>query len=122
MPKLYGFGRDDARTLRGVARSVRQTSNKNQCLKYPTPGGLTSRKSLVRFTLNAALTESDDSQLATITDQFGPGLAADASIVITVHNHLTSTPLTYEFSGASGDAGIAAWDSGLNYRIIQLEC
>lgn len=80
-------------------------------------------KPLVRFTLSAALTTSDASKSATITNQYGPGTDnTTSSGGITVHNMLTSTGGVYLFEGDSSDAGLAMWDSGTNYRIIQMEC
>ena len=80
-------------------------------------------KSLVRFTLDAALTTSDASQTATITDQYGPGVDnTTASGGITVHNMETSAAGTYMFEGNLNDAGLAMWDQGTDYRIIQIEC
>lgn len=75
---------------------------------------------LVRFTLSAALATTDASISATITDQYGPGIEAGTSI--TVHNLLTSTAGTYVFEGSVGAAGLAMWDQGTDYRIIQIEC
>lgn len=81
------------------------------------------RKLLVRFTLSAALATSDASKSATIASQYGFGCdGTTSSGGITVHNLLTATAATYVFSGASGAAGLAMWDSGQNYRIIQMEC
>lgn len=80
-------------------------------------------KSLVRFTLDAALTTSDASQTATITDQYGPGLDnTTTSGGIIVHNMETSAAGTYMFEGNLNDAGLAMWDQGTDYRIIQIEC
>ena len=79
-----------------------------------------NKQPLVRFTLNAALTTSDSSKAATITNQYGPGIANSTSI--TVYNCETASAGTYIFSADSGDAGLAIWDSGTDYRIIQLEC
>lgn len=80
-------------------------------------------KSLVRFTLDSALTTSDASQTATITNQYGPGVDnTTASGGITVHNLETSSAGTFVFEGNSGDAGLAMWDETTNYRIIQIEC
>ena len=80
-------------------------------------------KSLVRFTLNSALTTSDASKTATITNQYGPGVDnTTASGGITVHNLETSSAGTFVFEGNSGDAGLAMWDETTNYRIIQIEC
>ena len=122
---LFGFNRPDARALRRVAQSVRNVSNKNQNLAYPDPLAnrfLSGKKLLVRFTLNGALTTSEASKAATITDQYGPGSSADTATAITAHNTLTSTGGVYIFEGNSGDAGLAMWDSGTDYVIIQLEC
>jgi hypothetical protein len=87
-------------------------------------GSAGEMKPLVRFTLGADLTTSDESKTATITDQFGPGM--DNSTSITVYNHKVTPALgtapEYMFSGDSGDAGLAIWDSGTNYRIIQIQC
>lgn len=83
----------------------------------------TTYKSLVRFTLSSALATSDASKTATITNQYGFGVDnTTASGGITVHNLLTSTGGVYVFEGDSGDAGLAMWDQGTNYRIIQMEC
>lgn len=78
------------------------------------------KKPLVRFTLNAALATTDSSKAATITNQYGPG--TDNSTSITVYNLADNTGSAYVFEGDSGDAGLAFWDSGTNYRIIQMEC
>lgn len=79
------------------------------------------RKPLVRFTLDAELLATDASVAATITDQYGPGLAHD-DLSITVHNLLTSTPATYHYFGDEDDAGQAVWDEGQNFRIVDMEC
>lgn len=85
--------------------------------------GINEVRSLVRFTLNSALTTSDASQTATITNQYGPGVDnTTASGGITVHNLETSSAGTFVFEGNSGDAGLAMWDETTNYRIIQIEC
>lgn len=78
------------------------------------------KKPLVRFTLDSALATSDASKAATITDQYGQGV--DGATSITVHNLLTSTASTYVFEGASGAAGLAFWDSGTNYRVLNMQC
>lgn len=81
-------------------------------------------KPLVRFTLAASLATTDASKSATISNQYGFGSPSPltGSGEITVHNLLTSTASTYVFSGASGKAGLAMWDSGEDYRIIQMQC
>lgn len=78
------------------------------------------RKPLVRFTLGGALTTSDASKSATITDEYGPGVD-NTSSSITVYNFLNSGA-TYKYYGDSGDAGLALWDYGDQYRIIDMEC
>jgi hypothetical protein len=78
-------------------------------------------KLLCRFTLGAALATSDASKSATITNQYGPG-KDHSSTSITVHNLLTHTAGTYVFEGDSGDAGLAYYDIGSNWRILQMEC
>jgi hypothetical protein len=82
-------------------------------------GGITN-KLLCRFTLDAALATTDASKAATITHQYGPG-SAHASTSITVYN-LAKAGSGYLFEGASGAAGLAYWDSGTSWRIIQMEC
>jgi len=83
----------------------------------------TGRKKLVRFTFAQALTTSDASKTATITNQYGPGIDGPTGAgAITVYNLLTHTGGVYEFAGDIGDAGLAYHDSGNNYRIIIPEC
>lgn len=86
--------------------------------------GYLGYKPLIRFTLSAALATSDASKTGTIQTQYGPGVASPdtGSGAITLHNLLTSTGGVYVFEGASGAAGLAMWDSGTNYRILQMEC
>lgn len=81
----------------------------------------TDHKPLIRFTLSAALTTTEASESAVITNQYGTGLTNSAT-AITVHNLLTSLANTYVFSGSTGYAGLAIWDSSNNYRIIQMQC
>tara|TARA_R100000149_G_scaffold14534_1_gene5564 strand:+ start:4388 stop:7132 length:2745 start_codon:yes stop_codon:yes gene_type:complete len=78
-------------------------------------------KRLVRFTLNSALTTSDTSKPATITDQYGPG-TDNPNTAIDVYNLETHATGTYVFEGDSGDAGLAMLDKDQEYRIIQIEC
>ena len=78
-------------------------------------------KPLCAFTLDAALATTEASKAATITAQYGPGMAN--ATAITVHNQrVKAGASTYIFEGASGAYGLAEWDSGTNYRIINLEC
>lgn len=76
---------------------------------------------LVRFTLDSAMTTSDSSKAATITNQYGLGVqSADTSI--TVHNMQTASGGVYLFEGSSGAAGLAFWDTDDDYIIVQMEC
>jgi hypothetical protein len=79
------------------------------------------KKRLCRFTLDAALAVSDASVEATIASQYGDGVA-HASNDITVYNLLTHTAGTYVFEADSGDAGLAYYDSGTSWRILNMEC
>lgn len=81
-------------------------------------------KPYIRFTLTAALTTADSSGTGTITTQYGPGIASPntGAGAITLYNYLTSVGATYRWEGDAGTAGIAAWDSGANYLIIDMEC
>jgi hypothetical protein len=78
-------------------------------------------KRLVRFTLSATMTTSDESKAATIVNQYGPGID-HAETAITVKNMLTHVAGVYLFEGDSGDAGLAMWDSGTTFIIIMMEC
>jgi len=78
-------------------------------------------KPLVRFTLDETLGTSDAAKNATITNQYSPGMDNPGN-TISVQNLLTSVGGTYVFEGDSGDAGLAFWDSGQTYIIIQMEC
>jgi len=85
-------------------------------------GGSGGYKQLCRFTLDAALAaDSGASAAALLTAQYGDGTAHSTG-AITVYNMLTSATSTYLFSGTSGKAGMAFYDSGTNWRIIQMEC
>jgi len=79
------------------------------------------KKQHCRFTLGGALATTDASQSATIQTQYGPGVD-HPSTSITVRNLLTHTAGTYLFEGDSGDAGIAIYDSGTTWNIVQMEC
>lgn len=85
-------------------------------------GATSSSKKLCRFLLDAAMTTSDASGTGKITNQYGDGTAHSTSGTITVGNMLTAATSAYLFSGSSGAAGLAYWDSGTNWRILQMEC
>lgn len=74
-----------------------------------------------RFTLNSALATSESSKAATITDQWGQGIAHPTT-AITVENLLTKTAGLYLFEGVSGAAGRASYKSGTNWNIENMEC
>ena len=78
-------------------------------------------KQLCRFTAGSAFTTASASVSATIQTQYGPG-ASHPSTAITAYNLLNGAESAYVFSGASGAAGLAMWDSGTSWRIIQMEC
>jgi hypothetical protein len=80
-----------------------------------------TRKRWCRFTLSAAMTTSDSSKSATIHSQIGPGVA-HTTTSITVNNLLTSSSGVYLFEGASGAAGLAVFDSGTTWQIVNMEC
>jgi len=84
---------------------------------------LLGTRKLVRFTLAAAMTTSDASKSATITDQYGPGEDGPTTAGgITVHNLETHTSGTHVFEGDSGDTGYAYHDAENDYIILQMEC
>lgn len=85
---------------------------------FDTPSAL---KQHCRFTLGAALATTDATKAATIATQYGPGEDHE-STSITVRNLLTHTAGTYAFEGDSGDAGIAIYDAGTTWNIVQMEC
>lgn len=88
--------------------------------KYVLDASGIGQKQLCRFTLDSALTISDATQDATITNQYGPG--SDHGVTdITVRNLLCSTG-DYLFYGDSGHAGLAVFDTGATWVIVQLEC
>lgn len=73
-----------------------------------------------RFTANADFTTSSETVTGTIQSQFGPG-RGHTTTSRTFYN-LEDNAGGYVFEGDSGDAGFAVWDSGSNWRIIQMEC
>jgi len=77
-------------------------------------------KTRVRFTLDSALGTSDSSKAATVDTQHGAGV--NGATAITVTNLETSSAGVYVFSGDSGDAGWADWDTGTTYTITNMEC
>lgn len=84
------------------------------------PPDSSNYKPMVRFTLDSALATTDATKAATITSQYGPGISNPSSS-ITVYNLLESGG-SYKYYGDSGDAGLAHWDSGSNYIIVDMEC
>ena len=85
-------------------------------------GAATGNKRLCRFVLDAALSTSAASAAAKIVVQYGDGTAHSTTGTITVGNLLTSGTSVFLFEGTSGAAGLAYWDSGTEWRIVQMEC
>ena len=85
-------------------------------------GSVGSYKPLVRFKLTSDLTHNSSTASATILQQMGP-FKEQVVIAggITVNNFEDSSSL-YQYSGVTGKIGLAFWDYGTNYWIIDLEC
>lgn len=78
-------------------------------------------KQYTRFKLLEALTTSDKTKTAEITDagQWGPNPIFHTSEVdIHVHNQLADDDTTYLFTGEIGDVGIALHDHTNHWRIV----
>ena len=96
--------------------------------KIPTPYApmtaehqkLRSDKPLCRFTLDSALTTSAEHVQATITHQYGEGMAHSYDDTIVVLNTETASDGVYTFSGAEGDAGLAFWNTSHQWVILYL--
>ncbi len=74
----------------------------------------------IEFTLSATLAQTDASKSATVTASLGFGAAHSGTV--TVKNTLIASTSTYKYHGASGARGIALWESGTTFRIIDLDC
>jgi hypothetical protein len=75
-----------------------------------------------RFKTTASFTTSSASVAGTIQAMYGMGRAHGTTTGRTFYNLADNTDSAYIFEGGSGDAGFAVWDSGSNWRIIQMEC
>ncbi len=82
-------------------------------------GSGTGYKQFCRFTLDAELTDSTTSVAALLTNQWGEGTAHSTG-TITVYNPLDGYTTGCLFEGTSGTAGLAGYDSGTAWVIIQL--
>lgn len=71
------------------------------------------------FVLTEELTTSDVTAAAEITVQIGYGQAHPVKAII-VYNMPASTDFTFE--GAVGKMGIAAWDEGRGWCILNMQC
>lgn len=86
-------------------------------------GGLTGYKDVIFTLATTALTTSSSTNNATIHWQFGIGSTSPntGAGAISVNNMPVSGG-GYLFEGDVGDYGIAIWDNGNAYQIIQMEC
>lgn len=95
---------------------------RTQLRAFMASSGDRGLKPVCRFTLDAPLTTINASQSATITHQLGPG-RDHLSTSITVQNFLTHTAGSYQYHGASGNAGKAFYDpSDETWHIFDMEC
>lgn len=108
-----------ARTTGEFVSAVRDDAS-GQWLMTSGGSGDGHKKRLCRFVLDATLTTSEETGSALLTSQYGEGTAHSTG-AITVYNLLTSVAECYLFAGSSGYAGYAYYDSGTNWRILQLE-
>ena len=81
-----------------------------------------TRKQFIRFELTETLSTGDASATADILTQYGPGAEHGITESITVLNYETSTGGVYRWEGVSGAVGLAAWNGGTEFVIIDLEC
>lgn len=80
------------------------------------------KKPFCRFTLDSDLAQSDHTQDATITYQWGYGVGHDIEETITVVNH-EQTDTGDMLHGDTGDYGTAIYDPDYDmWHIIQMEC
>jgi hypothetical protein len=91
--------------------------------------GTEGKKKLVTFRLKEALTTADEHKTGEILVQYGPGSAhvlvdpeTEEDIVFNFYNTETHTSNVYIFEGDVNDVGLAYWDTGTDFIIIQLEC
>lgn len=107
----------------GAARILYKESGTGTKWGLVRIGDAPAMKPYVDFTLSAALTTSQASKTATVQTQYGAGTAhPTGAAAITVHNLREHTAATYVFEGDSGDYGRAAWYSGTDFLILNLEC
>lgn len=81
-----------------------------------------TKKQFVRFELTEALSTGDATADADILDQYGVGAEHGITEGITVRNYETSAAGVYRWEGVSGAVGLAAWNGGTEFVIIDLEC
>jgi len=80
------------------------------------------RKTLIRFELTEELTNADATATADILTQYGAGADHGITSAITVRNYETSSAGVYRWEGVSGAVGLAIWNEGNEFLIIDLEC
>jgi hypothetical protein len=82
--------------------------------------GGTGSKKVCSFTLDASLTTTTEYAAAKITAQIGDGTAHSTTGTINVYNTLDGYTTGYIFDGSSGVNGLAYYDTGTNWKILQL--
>lgn len=110
--RIGGFKLDTARKLAEIARERGHTGT----VQYPKAPSSVAGYKVVEFALTEALTTAMATATADITAQYGTG-ATTPTTAITVRN-----PMGQAFSGASGAKGLAFWNTGSEFIIVQLEC
>lgn len=83
-------------------------------------GPLSASKPLCRFKLKETLTTSDDRAEAYILNQYSTWGIHSYSDKIVVWNLLKSDG-DYKFEGEIDDTGLAFWDSGYNWIIVEMQ-
>ena len=79
---------------------------------------LRASKPYCRFLLDEALTDTTEKAVATITHQWGPGIAHSFDDKIVVYNLETESPGTYLGDMEAGEAGMALWDTSRKWILI----
>lgn len=118
---LYALTAEQVRILREIVSAWQRGELRQQRPPQITPQG-GGFKPLIRFTAAAAVTTGTSSFAGNIKEQYGPGISASTASTVTIRNLLTSATTTYLFSGSSGNAGWALWDTGRTYSAIQMQC
>lgn len=120
--KLPAFTDDSLQRIAAAVRSIEaRIGNLERRLAARTWQYEDHFKPFCRFELSEALTTTDDTCAATILAQYGPGVP-HPSDEITLINLLTDAA-DYEFYGAEGATGWAAWTGeGTDWILIIPQC